>query len=258
MTARSLRVSLAGDTGKMLLGLVFAAALAWAYLLAGAGLGMEQMEMGGEMMLMPPAWTPRYAVLVLVMWIVMMTAMMLPNAAPMILRVAAKPSAGMTGFSRGVLFTAGYLAIWTGLGVAAALLQGALDGADLLSEAMAIRSAALRAALVIAVGLYQWTPLKRVSLRRCRAAAHGPADDRRQTVWTIIRQGMHYGAACVACCAVPMCLLFVGGVMNFVWIIGIALWILVEKTLPQGVAVARLVGVALIAWGSVSWAVALS
>ena len=90
--------------------------MARSILLAGAGVEMEQMDMaGGKMMLMSPAWRPRYAALVFAMWAIMMVGMMLPSAASATLKV------------------------WTGFSFAATLLQWALDSAHLLSETMAIR-----------------------------------------------------------------------------------------------------------------------
>src|SRR5262245_34625550 len=114
------------DTG---LGSVFAlygaAALAWGWLLAGAG-GVEGMDMGG--MAMQPEWTAGHAALVLAMWVVMMVAMMLPSATPAILGAAVP-----------VAFAAAYVAVWTGFSLVATLAQFALDRSGLLSDDMALR-----------------------------------------------------------------------------------------------------------------------
>lgn len=202
--------------------------LAWAWLLAGASVGMEEMDMGGgNMMLMRPEWTLGYAALVFLMWVAMMVAMMLPGAAPAILGAASPLS-----------FAAGYLAVWSGFSVAATLAQFALDRSNLLSEAMALGSGVAAGLVILAVGLYQLTPWKRSCLRRCKAA----------------RDGLRYGASCLGCCWAPMTLLFVAGLMNLLWVAAIALWVSAEKLLPQGERVARLAGAGLMVWGGVLFA----
>ena len=114
--------------------------IAWVYLLLGAGIEMDEMDMGGgQIMLMAPPWTPRYAVLIFLMWSIMMVAMMLPSAAPTILLVSAL--ARNRGIGHGAqaagLFTLGYVMTWVGFSLVAALLQWGLDSAGVLSDAMA-------------------------------------------------------------------------------------------------------------------------
>ena len=90
MTAGWFLAALRHDRAVVLGGLAFVVLLAWTYLLLGAGVGMEMMDMGGgQMMAMPPEWTLGYGALIFVMWAVMMVAMMLPSAAPTILLAAA-------------------------------------------------------------------------------------------------------------------------------------------------------------------------
>src|SRR5215831_15063016 len=103
------------DTAKLIT-LFCVAALAWEWVLSGAGVGMQKTDMGGgEIMLMRPEWTFGYGALVFVMWVVMMVAMMLPSAAPAIVARA-----------RAAPFAAGYLAVWTAFSLAATLVQFAL------------------------------------------------------------------------------------------------------------------------------------
>jgi predicted metal-binding membrane protein len=207
---------------KAALALACAVALAWTWLLAGAGVGMEEMDMGGgSMMLMWPEWTFGYAALVSLMWFAMMAAMMLPGAARAILAA-----------ERPVSFAAGYLAVWAGFSLAATLAQFALERADLLSDAMALRSEAAAGLLILVAGAYQLTPWKQYCLRGCESA----------------RQGIRYGAACLGCCWALMALLFAAGVMNLLWIAAIALWVSAEKLLPWGGRLARIGGAGLIAW----------
>jgi predicted metal-binding membrane protein len=248
------------DRTVVLLGLAVLITASWIYLLLGAGIEMDMMDMGaGQVTLMTPAWTERDAALVLVMWIVMMAAMMLPSAAPAILRLVGpgRERTRTSGMASALLFTAGYLAVWIAFSVAATLLQWALDRADLLTGQVAIRSAVAAGWLVIAVGLYQLTPLKQACLRRCRSCA----DCRPQTglqeahFWTA--QGARYGVSCFGCCGILMGLLLVGGVMNVFWMAAIATGVLAEKVLPWGGVLARLTGAGLIGWGSIWLAVAV-
>lgn len=231
---------------KARIAIACAVVLAWAWLLAGGGVGMEEMDMGGgSTMLMRPEWTVSHASLVFAMWAVMMAAMMLPGASPAILRTAGAASDPAGGLS----FAAGYLAVWSAFGLAATLAQFALDRSDLLSEAMALRSGALAGALVLAAGFWQLTPWKHAGLRRCARVA---ADRRgwRPRAFESARRGLHYGVYCLGCCWALMGLLFVAGVMNLPWVAAIALWVSAEKLLPQGARLARLAGAGLIAWGS--------
>ena len=222
-------------------------ALSWTWLLVGAGLGMEQMDMGGgQKMLMAPAWTPSYTALIFVMWAVMMAAMMLPAATPTILLVDALARQQANGSQATGLFTAGYLVVWCGFSVLATGLQWGLVRAALLGEDMASASPMLVGVLLIAAGIYQWTPLKEACLAHCRAPfdfltrhwGRGP-----------FRAGLHHGLFCLGCCWMLMVLLFAFGLMNLLWIAALALLVLIEKVLPIGGRMSHVTGVALIAWG---------
>ena len=222
-------------------------ALSWVWLLVGAGLGMEEMDMGGgQMMLMAPPWTPSYAALIFVMWAVMMAAMMLPAATPTILLVDALARQRAKGSQATALFTVGYLAVWGGFSVLATGLQWGLVRASLLGDDMASASPVLVGGLLIAAGIYQWTPLKQACLNHCRAPfdfltrhwGRGP-----------FRAGVHHGLFCLGCCWILMVLLFAFGLMNLLWIAALALLVLVEKVLPIGGRMSHVTGVALIAWG---------
>ncbi len=236
-------------------------AASWLYLLHGAGVEMDKMDMGGgEIMLMAPTWTAGYAALVLFMWVVMMAAMMLPSAAPAILRVAGptrEPGGTAGGRVAALLFTCGYLMVWTGFSIAATLLQWGLDSAGFLSETMASRSRVAAALLLIAVGLYQLTPLKRACLLACRACTDAPPGKASETAAGTISRGLRYGVSCLGCCGALMGLLLVVGVMNVAWMAAIAIVVLAEKVLPWGRGLARLIGAGLVAWGSAGLAAAV-
>jgi len=246
---------------RVLFGIVCIIAIAWIYLLSGAGMTMEKMDMGGgKTMLMPPSWTIGHTALIFAMWTIMMVAMMLPTTAPAILRLASfaeKRPTAMGGVSTAVFFTAGYLMVWTGFSALATLTQWALHSAHLLSETMAIRSEVAAGLLVGAAGLYQLSAVKLSCLRRCCSSVSFLADDQGRSPSAIVRQGMGYGISCLGCCWALMCLLFVVGVMNVLWIAAIAVWVLAEKTLPWRLPIARIAGVGLIGWGSAVLVIAM-
>lgn len=223
---------------------------AWAYLWSGAG---TLQDMGGMAMPMSSGpWTASHALVMLAMWTVMMTAMMLPSASPMILLFAtiarAKRARGRSGGSTAV-FVLGYLVVWSAFSVLAVLLQFALEKAELLSPMMEATHAAFAAAVLIAAGVYQWTPLKHACLSRCRSPLDFVMQHWREGQGGAFRMGVLHGAYCVGCCWLLMLVLFVGGVMNLVWVLALAALVLVEKLVPAGDWIGRLAGAGMIGWG---------
>jgi predicted metal-binding membrane protein len=227
--------------------------LAWGWLLLGAGIEMAQMDMGGgEIMLMAPEWSISYAALIFLMWAIMMMAMMLPSAAPAILLAAALMRQrggnhiyGPTGF-----FVLGYLVIWFSFSLVATALQWGLDRVGLLSEDMALSGATLVGLLLIAAGLYQWTPLKQACLIECRSPFEHLTKYWRKGAFGPVLAGAGHGLFCLGCCWMLMALLFVVGLMNVLWIAALALLVLIEKVLPIGPRVSRLTGIVLMVWGT--------
>jgi predicted metal-binding membrane protein len=110
------------------------------------------------------------------------------------------------------------------------------------------------AALLIAAGIYQFTPLKNACLKNCRAPAHFISRYWRTGTLGAFRLGLRFGAYCVGCCWILMALLFVGGVMNLLWIAAIAIFVLLEKTIPFGDVSGRIAGAAMILVGALSLA----
>ena len=245
------------------------AALAWAWLLLGAGMGMEiradlspfpHRNGAGGMAGMPMAgdalatWSAARLALAFSMWWVMMVAMMLPAAAPVILLYAkavsgrgaeTKPASGS--------FLAGYLSVWGLFSLLAAELQAALERFAMLAP-MSMGSAGqwFSAAVLIAAGLYQLSPLKEACLSRCRNPGAFLSRHYRPGRAGAFRLGLLHGAYCVGCCWLLMALLFVGGVMNLAWIALLTLLVAAEKLLPGGRRVALAAGLAFIAWGAVT------
>lgn len=241
----------------LLLGVVLAS---WAYLLLG--FEMPMVEMSGMavpdmpdmiMPVGPPEWTISYLTLMLVMWMAMMTAMMLPSAAPMLLfydSIARKRATQPTVIGPTSLFALGYLAVWLAFCVGAVLLQYAFDRTSLLSPMMETTSRTLAGIILVAAGVYQWTPLKQTCLRNCRSPLDFVVTHWRDGNGGALVMGLIHGAYCLGCCWLLMLLLFVGGVMNFAWIAGIALFVLVEKLAPAGHWIGKVAGLALVVWGA--------
>lgn len=238
--------------------LVIVALLAWIYVWRGAEMGMSALDMT-VLTLFPhahpepmPGMAPPVAtaITLIAMWWVMMVAMMAPSAAPLILLYArvVRPPAPQAG-SLTVLI-AGYFVAWLVFSIVAAGLQILLEQVGLISPMMFwSKSAGLSAALLIAAGLYQLSPLKRACLNRCR----GPVSflTRRPRIGKLgaLLLGMEHGAWCIGCCWMLMALLFVGGVMNVVWIAVLGLLVLAEKIAPRPALISRAAGALLIVWG---------
>ena len=213
------------------------AGLSWLFVLRGAG--MPDMNV--------PAMRPPFAALAL-MWWVMMAAMMLPSAAPAVLLYARvrEMRSRDADIAQSWVFLTGYLAVWLLFSLAAAALQQQVAG-----PAMAVQSRVLQAIVLIAAGLYQLSPLKAACLGECRAPAQFISRHWRAGSAGAVRLGVMHGAYCVGCCWLLMAMLFVGGVMNFAWIVALTLIVAAEKLLPGGPWIARVAGVALIAGGGV-------
>jgi predicted metal-binding membrane protein len=219
-------------------------ALSWAYILAGAGMDM----------MMPVIWDPSYAGMMFVMWWVMMIAMMLPSATPMVLLFAAvnrKQKESGNPYVPTVIFASAYLTVWAGFSVAAMAVQWGLESMAGLAPMLASASVALGGSLLLAAGIYQLTPLKQACLDHCRSPLQFILTRWRPGAKGAFRMGIEHGAYCVGCCWFLMGLLFFGGIMNLYWIFGLAVIVLIEKTIPAGHWVSHLIGIALVAWGIV-------
>jgi len=231
-------------------------ALAWTWIVAGAGMGMSAIEMTRmprDMVMTPATWTPAYAALMFMMWWVMMLAMMLPSAAPVLLifaRVSRQGSVSKRTWTPTSCFAAGYVAVWAGFSVVATGSQWALEGTGLLSAMMSTTAAWLGALILIGAGLWQFAPLKQVCLRYCRSPIGFLTANWRPGRFGALRMGLAHGAHCLGCCWFLMVLLFFGGVMNLWWIGGLAAYILIEKVFHIGHGLSYAAGIGLIAWGA--------
>ena len=226
-------------------------ALCWWYLVRMARDMYGAMD-GPSAWMMAGTWDATYFTLMCGMWAAMMAGMMLPSAAPTVLLYGAvlrngDDRAGTLG--RSSAFAFGYLLAWTGFSIAATALQWLLARTALLSPMMESTRPLLDAGILIAAGLYQWTPLKRICLKLCRAPVDFISRNWRNGADGALLMGLHHGLYCIGCCWVLMLLLFVGGVMNLAWIAAISVVVLLEKLMPEGDRGGRLGGVLLIAAG---------
>jgi len=247
---RDRSVVLAGLGSIVLLSWVSLGFLAWDMAtlmdMSDAGMGMEM-----AMPAIQPWGTIDY-ILMFIMWSVMMFAMMTPSAAPMILtytkinrqrQAQLKPAAGTA------VFYLGYLLVWTAFSAGATLAQGGLHAATLLSPMMETTSPVLGGIILIAAGVFQFTPLKHACLSHCRTPLGFFMAEWREGKLGALVMGVRHGAFCVGCCWLIMALLFVAGVMNLFWIAVIAAYVLAEKLLPGGHKVSWGIGALMIGWG---------
>lgn len=245
------------------IGLGVLTGLAGWYVWHGAGMGMPAWDMTAAVLFphrqppVPGEMAAEWPLLV-AMWWVMMIAMMTPGAAPLVLlhrRVIAHRGAGSAAAASALLL-AGYLVAWLAFALAATALQLALQPAGLLSGMMWwSRSAGLSAALLAVAGLYQFSPWKHACLSTCRQPARFLVEHAKPGVAAAFVLGLRHGAYCVGCCGALMALLFVGGVMNVLWIAALTVLVLLEKLAPGGARIARLVGGLLVAWAVATLAV---
>ena len=222
------------------------AALAWAWTINGAGLGNNRpMTEGAQTSLIG-------GLLVLLMWWVMMAAMMLPSAAPAILLYGrVRQQHGETAVIRpSWWFLGGYLLAWLAFAVLFACLQMLATRTGLLDPmTMRATSPFVAGACLITVGVYQLSSIKDACLVNCRSPATFLSRHWKPGRPGALRLGLLHGIYCVGCCWLLMGLLFIGGVMNFVWIAVLAALVALEKLTRSGSLISKVIGGALILWG---------
>jgi predicted metal-binding membrane protein len=272
MSSQPIEFVLRRDRAVIVAALVVITGLAWAYVawlandMAMGGMDMTGFRMipAGMGLMMPASapWQPIEFTFMFVMWVVMMIGMMTPSAAPMVLlyaRVGRQAVMQGNPFANSNWFFGGYLLAWVAFALVATLAQWAVQRASLLTPMMESASAIFGSALLIAAGLYQWTPLKYACLRQCQSPLqfiqrHGGF---RRDAKGSLGLGIRHGAYCVGRCWALMALLFVGGVMNLLWIAALAIFVLLEKVIPAGRMIARVAGGVLVAAGGWLLAAAL-
>lgn len=260
----ALETVLRRDRVVVIAALAIITALAWTDIIwLARDMTMDGMDMTGFRMipagqgLMMPAsapWQPIEFAYVLAMWAVMMIGMMTPSVAPMILiyaRVGRQAAKSGHPFAASGWFASGYLIAWFGFSLAATCAQWVLERAALLTPMMESANIVLGGIVLIAAGIYQWTPLKEACLSYCQAPLtfimrHGGF---RSDPAGALALGLRHGLYCIGCCWALMLLLFFGGVMNVLWIAALAALVLSEKVLPFGKVLSRAAGSIFIAAG---------
>jgi predicted metal-binding membrane protein len=205
---------------------------------------------GASAWMMTPAWDATHLLLLWAMWVVMMTGMMLPSGAPLVLLYAGALRARGAGPAgpRIYALAGGYLLVWALFSLVATALQRALSAALMLTPMMEPAVPWLGAAILAAAGLYQFSPLKGACLRVCRSPLayllqHWGSGD----AAAAFRLGFGHGAYCLGCCWAMMLLLFAGGVMNLTVIVALTAWVALEKLAPFGAHTPKLTGFVLLA-----------
>jgi predicted metal-binding membrane protein len=232
------------ESQTILLGIGLLVGAAWAALLTGASSGQMTLCGSGEAAFSP--WGFEHAINLLAMWLVMAPAMMLPAAAVEIAAGSSFDRGGMGRFAAASSACAGYLSVVAAASIVAAGLQWALQSAAIMTDGARVASPLARGALLAIAGLYQLSPAKRVSLRRC--LRNERLDVGRRDPMTY---GLRHGLACIDCCAVMICVQFAVGIMNVGWMVALVGWMLAERMMPWRPSLAKLSGVALIVVGGV-------
>lgn len=235
-------------------GLAGVTALAWAYLaLTARGMDAAMAPMAATAG-MPATWGVADLLLTFVMWAVMMAAMMVPSAAPMVLlyvAVARGRDAGAAPAPSAGIMLGGYLLLWTAFSALATLAQWGLHAAALLTPMMESASPVLSGTLLVLAGAYQWAPAKHRCLDHCRSPLEFLSAHWRPGPGGAFRMGVDHGLYCLGCCWSLMLLLFVLGVMQLAWVAALAALVLAERLVAGGPWIARAAGAGLAAWGAV-------
>jgi predicted metal-binding membrane protein len=202
---------------------------------------------GASAWMMTPHWDAPHLILLWLMWAVMMTAMMLPSAAPMVVLAGAtsRRQPGAPALEPALL-ALGYISVWAVFSVGATALQWLLARFLVITPMMEASSRQAGAVLLAIAGFYQWTPLKHACLTTCHSPLAFLARRWRSGGWGAFRMGVEHGTHCVGCCWALMLLLFAGGVMNLAVIGALTAVVAFEKLVPFGVHAARVIGVALL------------
>ena len=247
----ALEIIVQRDRLVLLLGLIGISALAWAYtiaLSADAGHGAHAVILA-----QPRAWTGADLAMTFGMWTVMMLAMMLPTAAPMVLSLA-KISRGQSVSTNPVApatgFLLGYAIVLSAFSLVAAAMQWGFHQAAWITMTGESTNRVFAGSVLLGAGAFQFSRLKDACLHRCRSPLWFLMTQWRPGSAGGIKMGIAHGRFCIGCCWALMALMFVGGSMNLLWTAGLALFMLAEKALPAGRTIGRIAGAGLVAWGA--------
>jgi predicted metal-binding membrane protein len=229
--------------------------VAWSWIVAMAR-DMYGSMAGASAWMMTTQWDARHLLLLWVMWAVMMAAMMLPSATPLVLlygQAARNRGDAAAAAARIYALASGYVLVWGAFSIGATVLQWLLARALILTPMMEPASRRAAAVVLLIAGIYQLTPLKRVCLSACRSPIAFLSSRWQPGARGALRMGMAHGVYCLGCCWALMLLLFAGGVMNLAVIVALTAWVMVEKLAPFGRRSASFAGAALSAVAVWMW-----
>lgn len=206
-------------------------------------------------MWMPPsdvsAWQMIDFALVYLMWAVMMAAMMLPTAIPMILVYTKICQQRESAYAMmGVSFVLAYLLVWFIFSILLTLIQWQMHGMQFLSPMMDNQNINLAAAIFLLAGVYQFTPQKNIFLQYCRTPMGFILTEWREGLVGSFYMGLKHGIVCLGCCWTQMLIMFAVGVMNLLGMALITLLVMLEKLATvKHRLICRGVGILFIGWG---------
>ncbi len=205
------------------------------------------------MMTMPmsPNWISANFLAVFLMWEIMMAAMMLPSAIPMIL-LHHKMSGGASLEINTAVFIGAYLVIWSLFSIAAVAIQFLTHNLGFLDPSSLTISSLISGIVLLLAGGFQFTKLKETCLKACQSPAGFFMTRWKGGAKGAFEMGLSHGLFCLGCCWALMLLLFVGGVMNLAWVLLLTAGVLAEKTIPAGKTLSNIIGITLIFFGSYS------
>ena len=236
-------------------GIVILMLLSWLYVFyLSSAMASRTMESNAQDILMPTMekWNLNVILTTFAMWSVMMSAMMLPSAMPMILvfsTVNRKRHSLGNQFVPTWIFLSGYIIVWVIFSLAITLIQFSLHNFALLSPEMKIINPALSGIILISAGIYQFTRVKEACLKNCQTPLGFMMNYWREGKAGAFVMGLHHGLYCVGCCWVLMILLFILGVMNILWVFLIAIFVFIEKVIQRKYIFSYTAGALLIVWG---------
>jgi len=196
----------------------------------------------------------------LLMWVIMMTAMMLPTIAPIVVAHLAVMRGQGGGFHLTIVFIVGYLAVWSAIGVLPLTAYRAF--AQLTDDAA--RShwlPALAGSILIFAGAYQFTTWKYFCFERCQSPfAFIASHNLSAGALNALRAGVVHGLFCLGCCWALTSVLLVVGLMNLLWMVAIFVLLFVERTWKHGLVLTQTAGVSLMILGAgvIAWPAVLA
>lgn len=245
MTATAVDYPLPRERNLIIATLLVLAAAAWGLIVWQSFIMDDDEMMGPTMGLTAPVF--------LAIWVAMMIAMMFPTAMPMILtfaRVQAGKAARDQTTVPVAIFVLAYLLVWVVFGAAAFAVASA--GEALADRSMWLMDNAARVGgvVLIAAGVYQLSPLKRVCLSKCRSPMSWLLNSWRDGQVGALRMGVEHGVYCLGCCWLLFVILFPLGMMNIAAMALITVLIFAEKSLPVSRLTSVLASVGLIGFGA--------